>query len=458
MIPRNRDGHRLLGPGTAVSASSLSRVATIGTSVAVVLIALAIAIPAITGADVNVQYFPPLHADWRPRLGWGTVPAVVLAIVAARYAVDLATRLPWRLLLLTSFVAGAAWMISLALVDGLDGIGVILGSKYEYLQTARATTDIGVLLRDYVSRIPLSAPDTTPVHIAGHPPGAVLFFIALVRMGLGSGLAAGFVVTIVAATTAVAVLVTLRRLGQESAARRAAPFLVLGSAAIWMAVSADAMFGAVAAWGLCCLAFAATAQSRTGTASWGIVAGLLLGYCVMLSYGLPVLGLIAIAILVLARHWRPLAWAVPAAVAVVLAFAVGGFRWWEAYPVLVQRYWDGAASERPAWYWNWANLAALAFSAGPIVGASVAVAIRRATPIRAALSNPAITLTLAAAAIIAVVDLSQMSRAEVERIWLPFVPWLLIGTALLPERWRRWGLGAQLGFALVVQHLLFTGW
>ncbi len=55
-------------------------------------------------------------------------------------------------------------------------------------------------------------------------------------------------------------------------------------------------------------------------------------------------------------------------------------------------------------------------------------------------------------------DLSQMSRAEVERIWLPFIPWMLVGTALLPPRWRRIGLGVQAGFAIVTQHLLATGW
>jgi hypothetical protein len=55
-------------------------------------------------------------------------------------------------------------------------------------------------------------------------------------------------------------------------------------------------------------------------------------------------------------------------------------------------------------------------------------------------------------------NLSQMSRAEVERIWLPFVPWLLVSCALLPDRWLRPGLALQLVTALVVQHLLFTGW
>jgi hypothetical protein len=55
-------------------------------------------------------------------------------------------------------------------------------------------------------------------------------------------------------------------------------------------------------------------------------------------------------------------------------------------------------------------------------------------------------------------ELSQMSKGEVERIWLPFVPWLLVACALLPERWRRAGVVIQVVLALVVQHLLFTGW
>ena len=55
-------------------------------------------------------------------------------------------------------------------------------------------------------------------------------------------------------------------------------------------------------------------------------------------------------------------------------------------------------------------------------------------------------------------DEGGMSKAEVERIWLPFMPWLLVSCALLPERWRRWGLALQLLTALVVQHLFYTVW
>jgi hypothetical protein len=63
-----------------------------------------------------------------------------------------------------------------------------------------------------------------------------------------------------------------------------------------------------------------------------------------------------------------------------------------------------------------------------------------------------------AAALLAllVADLSGMSKAETERIWLPFAMWLLPACALLP-RPRAW-LAAQTVLALLINHLLFTGW
>jgi hypothetical protein len=67
-------------------------------------------------------------------------------------------------------------------------------------------------------------------------------------------------------------------------------------------------------------------------------------------------------------------------------------------------------------------------------------------------------LSAAAVSIVALADVSLMSKAEVERIWLPLVPWLLLSCALLPESWRRRGLVVQLMVALAVQHLLATGW
>ncbi|WP_375385473.1 hypothetical protein [uncultured Microbacterium sp.] len=449
----------LLAPSHARSRMA-GAVPWIGLALAAVLIVAATVYPMLAGLNVYVQDFPPLLASWLPRVGPGTIPAIALAILAARYAIDLAARVRWRVLLIGSFASSLIWMLSLAAVDGVAGVAGPLDTQYEYLRTARAVTDFGAVLHEYVTRIPEGAVDSWPVHIAGHPPGALLFFVVLVRLGLGSGLAAGLVVAVIAATTPAAVLITMRRLGAEAGARRAVPFFTLGPAAIWMAVSADAMFEAFAAWGLCVLACAATSSGRARVAGYAVAAGLLLGYCVMLSYGLPLLGVLAVAVLVLARRWTPLPWAVGGAAAVVIAFAVGGFAWWQAYPALVSRYWEGVASQRPTGYWIWANFAAVAMSAGPLFGAGLAVAVSRVRSIRSAPRADVVVIALALSALLSLVlaDASLMSKAEVERIWLPFVPWLLLGTALLPEKWRRWGFAGQLAFALVVQHALLTLW
>ncbi len=353
---------------------AVGRAAAIGLTVCVVLIVAALVIPRLTAWDVQVRWFPPLHAEWMPRLGPGTPAVLALAVLAVVFAPRM-QNLPWRRLLLVVYALGLAWMLSLATVDGLDGIGVILDTQYEYLRTARAVTDFGETLRIYVDRIPLDSEDNWPVHIAGHPPGALLFFVVLVRLGLGSGLAAGLVVTVDRR------LHRRRRAadrpppgrGEPRPARRAVPHDRTRR-------DLDVGLGRCRLRRVRRVGDAGPGDRRDVGGSrppggWGILAGALLGYCVMLSYGLPLLGVLAVTILVLARSWRPLPWAVGAALVVVGLFALGGFAWWEAFPVLQQRYWDGVASRRPAAYWMWANLAAVSISAGPWVGAAVGAAI-----------------------------------------------------------------------------------
>jgi hypothetical protein len=297
----------------------------------------------------------------------------------------------------------------------------------------------------------LTAENNLPVHLSGHPPGVFVFYAFLAHLGVGTPLAAGLVTTLIATTTPVAVMVTLRALGAEAMARAAAPFLVLCPAAIWLPMLADGLFAAAAAWGLAALAQAACRRSI----AWSLASGVLLGYCVMLSYGLILLGILALGVLIAARSVFPLPWAVVAAMAVVIMFAIEGFAWWEAFPVLRERYWDGVARLRPTSYWLWADLAALGFSAGPIMFAGVAQALGRSRTYLAERATGAVVVLVAAATTtVAVADLSLMSKAEVERIWLPFMPWLLIGCALLPPRWARFGLAVQLGTALLISNLL----
>lgn len=433
--------------------------AAIGLVVTAVLLVLAFGLPhwldwevfARAPRNASSREVPPLHGLWEPKLfGPGTLPAIALALLGWRYAANLAERLSWRRLLLASYAVSLAWLLSLALVDGTSGISQVLGNPYEYLETARSVDDVSVLLDTYVDRIPYAAADNWPTHVAGHPPALLLFFVGLVRLGLGGDLAAGLVVVVLAASVAAAVLVTLRALGAEVPARRAAPFLVLTPSAVFLAVSADAAITVVTAWGIAALALAATTAGRRSF-GWAALAGLLLGLSVLMSYGMPLMGVLAVAVLSAARSWRPLPVAAAVAAGGVLAFAALGFAWWDAYPVLRERYFDGIAADRPLTYWWWGNLAALAVSAGPLLGAGLAWWRRSADRV-------GLLLVGAALLMVALADASGMSKAEVERIWLPFVPWLTISLALLPDAWRRWGLGLQVVAALVVQHLFYTAW
>ncbi|WP_248580193.1 hypothetical protein [Nocardioides sp. InS609-2] len=434
------------------------RAALTGLMIGLVVVAASMAIPALFGWDVVTRRddqveFPPLHGFWHPTFAPMSVVAVLLAAAAWWWAPRLAERLSWRRLLLASYVAGLAWLLALAWVDGPDGISRALGNPFEYLETARATDDIALMLSTFTDRISYGTDDNWVTHVAGHPPGVLLFFVGLVRIGLGGDLSAGLVVTAIAATTSLAVMSTLRTLGAEATARKAAPFLVFTPSAVFMAVSADAMFAAVAAWGLAALAYA-TGASGWRFGLWSVVGGLLLGLCMFLSYGLPLLGLLAVSVLLLGRSWRPLLPALLAALIVTAAFALAGFAWWEAYPVLVERYREGVAADRPQAYWVWGNFGALLISGGPLLGAGLAHAASRWRRT----DRAGVLLAGVALVVIAAADLSGMSKSEVERIWLPFIPYLTLTLAVLPSVWRRWGLALQLATALLVQHLLYTSW
>jgi methylthioxylose transferase len=70
----------------------------------------------------------------------------------------------------------------------------------------------------------------------------------------------------------------------------------------------------------------------------------------MLSYGLLLLGILALTVLVLGRSWLPLPVAAVAALTVIALFAALGFSYLDALPALHDRYLDGVGGRRPARY------------------------------------------------------------------------------------------------------------
>ena len=138
------------------------------------------------------------------------------------------------------------------------------------------------------------------------------------------------------------------------------------------------------------------------------------------------------------------------------AFTASGFWWPTGYHLVVIRYYQGWAAERPYRYWVWANLASLICCTGPVLGPALGHAVHRVRALR----PPGGIWLLPAAALLGITaaDLSGLSKAEVERIWLPYAIWLLVATAWLPARHRRAWLIAQALTALAVNHLILTDW
>ncbi|QLY33871.1 hypothetical protein H0264_17975 [Nocardia huaxiensis] len=532
---------------------------------AVLLVALAVTVPRIMGEPWRSRLYAgaaPLFGTWLPHIGWGTGPALGIAVAVVACGPIAARRLPWRQLLGATWLTAAAWAFALAMVDGWQrGFAGRLTTRDEYLHEVGVVHDIGAMVRGFSGRILDFQPDSWTTHVSGHPPGALLAFVLLDRLGLGGGAWAGLLCLLGGSSAAAAVLVTLRALGAVETARAAAPFLALTPAAIWLAVSADALFTGVTAWAVAALAVAT--RQWEGWVLAAVAAGIAFGFGLFLSYGMVLMAVPALAVLT-ARSFRPLLPAVLGALAVVALFAFAGFWWLDGYHLVVQRYYQGIASERPYSYWVWANLAATVCAVGlagaaalprvlrglhltalwspprprdtadayrdaysadtpshtitaedtspephartaraapdepktPNAVAADAVSYDRRAVVTAtstheastesqpsatknpsasggqrmveagrdglarwrAVVDPAALLAAAGVGAILLADASGLSKAETERIWLPFGVWVAAGTGLLTRGDARVWLGVQAAGALLINHFVLTNW
>lgn len=440
---------------------------------ALLLVLVALVVGMLTGARLyGSAQFPhasasfgeyPILGHLSPHVGPGTVLAVLVAVAAVAWGPALAERLRWRVALAGAYLLSVSWILALALVDGWY-VGVVrrLATRDEYLHEVPGITDIPTMLRTFSGRILSLQPDSWTTHVSGHPPGATLVFVWLDRVGLSGPAAAAVFCVLVAGLAAVAVPVTVAALGRRDLARAALPFVALLPGAVWMGVSADAMFAGVVAVGIAALAVGAVrlTAGRSGGGVLCAVAGLVLGFGIFLSYGLLLMAPVALAVVLVSRCWRALLFAVPGALVVVGVFALAGFWWLDGYHLVVRRYYEGIAAHRPYWYWVWANLACLAVAVGPAAVAGLRRTVPRfldGLPGRAPLT-PVVALVRGAALAVLTADLSGLSKAETERIWLPFAVWLVLAAAALPRASRRWWLVAQAGTALAVNHVLLTSW
>lgn len=467
-VPPSRDLSVLVLPELE---APVERPAVPGVRADLIAAGLALALVAAASAVVWVLHLfspariyawaAPLFGNFVPEIGPGTPIVLVVAVLVVARGPEVAARLRWSLVCVTGYAAAVLWTFGLAMIKGWQvGIAGQLSSGDQYLRDVPRATDISTLLHTYTSHILLGPADHWVTQVSGHPPGTLLVFVWLDRLGLGGGGWAGMTCLVVGSLAAIAVPSTVRALGDEQAARAIVPFTVLFPGAIWIGESADGLFTGVTSVAVLLLALGAGWLREDDRPLAGGVAclagGLLLGYGVFLSYGLVLLAPIALAVCLLRRSWWAIGFGLVGALLVVATFAMFGFWWWDGYQLVIQRYYQDLGTTRPYSYWVWADLACLVVSAGPLIGPG----LRRSflDPIRQRRFRPVACLVLAAALAIAVADKSGLSKAEVERIWLPFGVWLTSAAALLPVASRRWWLAGQALTALVVAHLVLTKW
>ncbi len=356
---------------------------------------------------------PPLAGDYRDRSGAILLVPSLVAVLVIGYGPRLSRTLRWEVLLGLAMVTSIAWAIALGLNDGWNGLTDPLLPK-QYLRTVPLVGNPLTFLRGFTDNLA-----TYNIHTQGHPPGMVLVLWCLDRLGLGGTGPNLALVLAGGAASIAAALVAMREVAGEVAARAAAPFLALAPAAIWWS-SGDAFFAGVSAWAVT-LVILATGKTGRESDRYALGGGLLFGFAAMLSYGLVLLAAVPLVVAIARRRARPLVVAALGGGLVLLVFFAAGFSWIAGLAATRTQYWAGVASRRPYSYFVFGNVAAFALAVGPAAAVGLACLRDRRTWL----------LVGGVLIAIAVADLSGMSKAEVERIWLPFVPWLLLATAAL---------------------------
>lgn len=436
-------------------------------------VALALAGVAVWGAALQragtdlTLFAAPFFSDWGPRLSWPVAIPLLLAGLIASAGPRLARVLRWRSLLAASWIVTVVWSVALAASTSWAGLTRSLRSQYDYAAALPAVhrAGLGDYVRTYVAQLAQA-----PTHVKSHPPGMLVVLRSLELVGLrGSGWAAAVIIA-VAATVPVAVAITVRRLGSDAAARAVVPFLVCGPWTLLAATAADGVFAALVVWGVAVLAIAASTAGRRAALALALAAGAILATSLYFSYGLvPLVAALSIAVLLPNRRGILLWPAVIGGGAVAAIWTLAGFGWLDGFQAARGLYRAGAAAERPYSYFVVANVVVFAVMLGPAVIAALSLRRRSearsgwsaaAGPASPDLFGPPLRWLVAASLVaVAVADLSGLSKGEVERIWLPFLPFATVVVVRLAARPRVAGwIAAQAAVAIALQTLLVWAW
>ena len=267
-------------------------------------------------------YTPPVLGGYRTALPDRYGLAVAVGALLVALLPTLARRLRWSAPMATAVVATGAWWAALAQLDGAGGFTRGLEWDTDWGPRLAVSAGPAELLRTYVDQLPSSS-----IQVRGHPPGFLLFTLALRSFGMARPAVVATILFLAGLSAVVAVLLSVRLLIDETAARRLVPYLVLAPAALWLVMAPDTLYVAVTAW-LVYLLLVALHTPGGGPTSWPSPPAWLAA-AALLSYGLVLMAFVPLLAAVHRRRWRPLVVAAGTAVALVVALVPFGF-WWFA--------------------------------------------------------------------------------------------------------------------------------
>lgn len=387
----------------------------------------------------------PFVGEWHWRAGARMLPAITVAAFAVLVLPAAARRLRLWIAVPVTMATATAFALLLAASDGWSAVTAPVADPSEYWVGVKRSRPAGLYVRTFIERQRFYT-----VHVRGHPPGFMLVLKAMRHFDFGSPRAAAVISYVGIAMTVGAVAFVVARTAGAETLRRSLPFLALAPYAVWQGTSADAFYCGVAAFGIALLALSMTMPRPIPAAASAVAGGIVLALGCFLTYGMPTVFPIVAALAWRSRSWRWIAPAAAGAAVVAGGFALAGFWWVDG--LNSTRYWYrvGTAQFRPFWYFFFANIAVLAIAVGPAALAGIAH-LRR---FGAAMVVVGALLAAFAA------DLSGLSKAETERIWLLYMPWIGVAAGALatsPTRARLW-LASQAATAIILQAWLVSKW
>ncbi len=391
---------------------------------------------------------PPFLMSWSPHVRWPALAGMFVALVVARCA-------PWAMGRLRSRAAFASLSYAATLTVGLSvnaarrgtagwshvfdlsGRGSFEASR-EYLPALK-WMESGAA--DYVRHFPEILP-YLPTHTKGNPPGPL---VAMHVLSITSAGRLTAVCVLVGALVAPLTYQLGRELGDERRGRQAGALVALSPSTVLFGVtSVDFVFAAFAA-GVACLLLG----RRPAVVAAGCLAAGIAAFFSWVLLAIPVWAAVAVL-----RRDGLRAGVVLGAAALsgVILVTLALVAVWGYDPVSILRtanriYGGGAAAHRPYAFWVIGSPAAwLAMLGAPVTWLALR-GLARGEPAAVGL-----------AAVVAISALAGFTKAETERIWLPYVPLACVSAAGQPVRRLGLILGALALQAVVIEVLFGTVW